>query len=136
MEHGLNTDSDTKPPWSRRKKLKVALIVAACVIGGTLIWFRMSYPYGPSHCCASELGTNLIRFTTDHGGWFPQGARSPEGSFSLLHTNYEPNLQRLRGKMVSLATAEAAWQRQGQLDADSCGWHYVEGLSATNDPVT
>jgi len=37
--------------------------------------------------------------------------------------------------MVSLATAEAAWQRQGQLDTDSCGWHYVEGLSATNDPT-
>lgn len=127
------SEGEQPQPWSRQKKLKVALIVAACVIGGTAIWFRMSYPYGPSHCNAPELRTNLIRFATAHTGWFPQGARSPEGSFSLLHTNYEPNLQRLRGKIVPLATAEAAWQRQGQLDAESCGWHYVEGLS-TNDP--
>jgi hypothetical protein len=36
--------------------------------------------------------------------------------------------------MVPLVTAEKAWQQLGQLDPTSCGWHYVEGLSATNDP--
>jgi hypothetical protein len=50
-----------------------------------------------------------------------------------LHTNYEPTLDRLRGKNTPLAITRAAWERHGELDARSCGWHYVEGLSATND---
>lgn len=127
-------DTETKSAWPRAKKLKVALIAATVVLGGTALWFRMTYPHGVSHCCATELGANLKRYAADHDGWLPKGAISPEASFSQLHTNYESNLQRLRGKIVPLATAEAAWNRYGWLEAESCGWHYIEGLATTNDP--
>ena len=122
------------PPWSRRKKLKVAGLIAVTVIGCTLIWFRMSYPYGVSHCCSAGIGLGLRQYALDHKSWYPNGMESPEASFSKLYPEYENSLRAVRGKNIPLEAATAAWKRDGHLGPDSCGWHYVEGLNENDDP--
>ena len=71
----------------------------------------------------------------DHYGWFPHGLESPEASFSILESNNPPMLAWIRGKNIPLAVAKAAWERDGHLGPDSCGWHYIEGLREDDDPT-
>jgi len=126
--------SEEKPPWPRRKKLKVASLVALAVVVSTLIWFRMTYPYGPSHCCSTGIGLALRNHATANNDWFPHGKRSPEASLSLLCDDYEGNLEWIRGKNIPRGLAQAAWETDHELGPDSCGWHYVEGLREGDDP--
>jgi len=52
----------------------------------------------------------------------------------------QPPLQQLcgrllvTGKTVPIEVAQAALARYGKLGPDSCGWHYVEGLTEADDP--
>ena len=95
--------------------------------------YRYVYPYGWSHCCNKAIGFALLRYADDHEGHFPSGGATPEASLSLLLTNY-CDLYILRGKTVPLKVAQAAWERNKSLTPDSCGWHYVEGLTKWDDP--
>lgn len=122
-------------PWPLRKKLKVALMVFTCIIGGTFVWFKMTYPYGASHCCSAGIGLSLRQYAMEHEGWLPHGLSTPEASFSLLETNGPPMLEWLRGKNIPLTVAKLAWERDGHLGPESCGWHYIEGLRDDDDPT-
>lgn len=95
--------------------------------------WKRHYPYGWSHCCAKGLGMALLLYAEDHGGVFPAGGSSPEGSLSLLFSNYL-DAYTLRGKTVPLKVVEAALAHDGRLGPQSCGWHYVEGLTRSDDP--
>ena len=53
---------------------------------------------------------------------------------TILSTgDYEVDANLLRGKTVTLAVVESALARDGALGPDSCGWHYVEGLTLADD---
>ncbi len=125
--------SETRPPRKSQTKLKVGLLVAALVIGGTWVWFRMTYPYGVSHCCLKGIGIELYGYAHERDGWFPHGKSSAEGSLSILCENSDPNLEWVRGKNILPEIAQAAWKKDRQLGPSSCGWHYVEGLNEKDD---
>ncbi len=93
-----------------------------------------SYPYGRSHCCLKQIGLALHLYASAHEGIFPAGESSPEASLSLLHRGYDGDANTLRGKTVPLATVEKILDRGELLGPDTCGWHYVEGLTAADDP--
>lgn len=109
-------------------------VIALAAIGGSVVgYWKWKYPYGWSHCCITVMGLSLRTYAMDHGGRFPTGGETPEASLSLLYSNYE-NAHTLRGKAVPLEVAQAALARNGKLGPDSCGWHYVEGLTEADDP--
>ncbi len=75
----------------------------------------------------------LETYARDHQGRFPAGAATPEASLSLLYSNYV-DAYWLRGKTVPLGIAEAALAKDGRLGPKSCDWHYVEGLTESDEP--
>ena len=79
------------------------------------------------------MSLSLVTYAEDHGGRFPAGGDTPEASLSLLYSNLV-NAYTLRGKTVPVEVAQAALARDGKLGPDSCGWHYVEGLTEADDP--
>jgi hypothetical protein len=92
---------------------------------------RAQYPYGTSHCCSKQLGLALRMYADDHGGKFPTGEKTPEASLSLLYSNYA-DADLLRGKTVPLEITTRILESGGKLGPESCGWHYVEGLTESN----
>lgn len=93
------------------------------------------YPFGSSHCCILDFSWTLKDYARDHRGFLPAGESSPEASLSLLyHEGYGVSAETLRGKTVPLAVTEAALDNGGLLDPNSCGWHYVEGLTLADNP--
>ena len=65
---------------------------------------------------------------------FRLGRACPEASLSLLYYgDYGMDANILRGKTVPLEVVESALARDGCLRPDSCGWHYVEGLTLADD---
>lgn len=96
-------------------------------------WHQEKYPYGWSHCCDSNLMFILEEYANDHGGAYPAGESSPEASLSLLYPKYA-TADLLRGKTVPLDVVEPVLQGGGRLGPDTCGWHYVEGLTQQDDP--
>jgi len=114
------------------KKLHVPLIVLMTVLLVIGFVYQRTYPYGWSHCCDRILMIALENYADDHGGAFPAGENTPEASLSLLYPKYaDANL--LRGKTVPLATVQSILDRGERLGPESCGWHYVEGLSKNAD---
>ena len=120
----------------RRIWLRVLCVIAGllAVLGllATAYW-KHEYPYGWSHCCAKGVSFALQEYARDHGGMFPIGGDTPEASLSLLYSNYL-DAYTLRGKSVPLETVEHALGKNGKLDPESCGWHYVEGLTEADNP--
>lgn len=120
--------------WSRVSK---PLVVLALLVGGFAVtgylWHRSTYPYGSSHCCILIVGAGLDRYAEDHGGIFPRGESSPEASLSLL---YKEGLDAnaLRGMTVPEETTRALLESGHLLTPTTCGWHYVEGLTKSDDP--
>jgi hypothetical protein len=122
------------PRKSKSKKIFFALLaLIATAVLAEQAWSRYTYPYGASHCCILVLGSSLEAYAQDHGGRFPSGGDSPEASLSLLYSNYI-DAYTLRGKTVPLQTVERALKANGKLGPESCGWHYVEGLTLADDP--
>lgn len=120
------------PPWRRKRWLIPGAIVVALVT--TWIWVQVTYPYGISHCCSRGIALGLFQYATDHQGWFPHGGSSPEAALSETVRTGNNGLYEVRGKNISLGTAQAAWTRDGHLGPESCGWHYIEGLRKDDDP--
>lgn len=117
----------------------IALLLSA-VVGSA--WYRWRYPYGYSHCCLSAFALALNAYADDNGGWFPAGGESPEASLCLLwqcrakvHPGPylgEPDV--FRGMTVPYETVNTILRGGRPLGPDTCGWHYVEGLSRADGP--
>jgi len=111
------------------------LMIAASVVIVALLGLRtIMFPYGGSHCCLKVLWSfSLEPYAREHGGHFPRGEATPEASLSLLYREHLADANVLRGKTVSLETVEGILGSGELLDPDSCGWHYVEGLTLRDD---
>lgn len=99
------------------------------------------FPFGSSHCCIVGLGFELSNYAEAHGGFFPRGEASPEASLSLLwHDRVAAGIdagimaELLRGKTVPVDVVSARLASGGLLDPETCGWHYVEGLTLGDNP--
>lgn len=115
-------------------KLLAGAVIVLTAIGGSVFgYFKWKYPYGMSHCCSKGMGLALRTYAMDHNGRFPSGGETAEASLSLLYSNYV-DAYTLRGKTVPPEVAQAALARRGKLGPDSCGWHYVEGLTEADEP--
>jgi hypothetical protein len=110
----------------------VLAIVGAGVVA-VYAGYRYTYPYGWSHCCSKVLGMELHSYADEHNGKFPAGQATPEASLSLLAKDDTNMLYILRGKTVPLLVTEKAYKRDGLLGPESCGWHYVEGLTEADN---
>jgi hypothetical protein len=66
---------------------------------------------------------------------YPAGEATPEASLSLLYPNHGVDAEILRGKTVPREEVKAILESGGRLGPDTCGWHYVEGLTSSDDPA-
>jgi hypothetical protein len=119
----------------RRTAILIVLgILVAAAAGGTA-FYRWKFPYGYSHCCSVQISLALLTYANDHAGRFPDGESSPEASLSLLYRlHYLPEPDFLRGMTVPADTVSRILKNGGLLGPETCGWHYVPGLSTTSDP--
>lgn len=138
-------ESGSKPALlrkSRRLWIFVGTIGLCVVLAGIEVArYRQKYPYGWSHCCINVLSMELWMYAEDHGGRYPAGETSPEACLSLLYRAKTPdgheyaNPYLLRGMTVPEKTTKRILEGGGLLGPDSCGWHYVPGLT-TNDDIS
>lgn len=114
------------------KAVATIAVVIGVLVGAGRLYLHWLYPYGRSHCCDTGLWLALQNYAASPGGAFPVGEATPEVSLSLLYPQHvDANM--LRGKIVPLADIEAALKKNGRLDPTTCGWHYVEGLTTSDD---
>lgn len=107
----------------------IAIATLACGMWSGYHWF---FPYGPSHCCDKQLFFALHNYADRHEGRYPSGEASPAAALSLLFPDYV-SAELLRGKTVPVEKVEATLASQGRLNEESCGWHYVPGLTKRDD---
>ena len=112
-------------------RITVAIIILATM---GYAYHRYRYPFGWSHCCDIALYQALFEYAGEHNGAFPHGESTPEASLSLVYQMIPSMGPILAGKSISEKIALGRLESGKLLDPDSCGWHYVEGLSATDDP--
>ena len=115
----------------------VLLVLVALIVGGAIVlggYWRWKYPYGRSHCCIIQMMFALARYADDHGGRYPAGEATPEASLSLLYRGEYMGAYTLSGMTVPPEKTEAILKAGRLLGPDSCGWHYVEGLTKADDP--
>jgi hypothetical protein len=119
----------------RYKLLAIWLTIGLVAFLGAIYGFyRYNYPHGYSHCCLKALGLALESYALRNGGHFPAGAGCPEASLSLLNgEKYGVGAETLRGKTVALDKVKAILERGELLGPDSCDWHYVEGLTLSDN---
>jgi hypothetical protein len=97
-------------------------------------YMRWEYPYGWSHCCDLGLSLSLETYAHAHGGRFPAGEATPEASLSLLYRAGLEDGTILRGKTVPESVVREILERGELLGPETCGWHYVEGLTINDNP--
>jgi hypothetical protein len=118
---------------SRRRAIALGLLGIPGTLGlGGWIYYQWKYPYGYSHCCDKQLMFALLQYAEEHGGNYPAGEATPEASLSLLYPDYA-GASLLCGKTVPTEVAQQILDRGERLGPDSCGWHYVEGLTRRHD---
>lgn len=127
--------AQTRVQWKRWLPRIALVLLAAVVIAGVWlrVWYRKTYPFGSSHCCAGVLGMELRIFAKDNKGLFPAGESTPEASLGLLAKDHDAVLGILRGKTIPLSHTKAAYLQEGKLGPSSCGWFYIEGLKDSDD---
>jgi hypothetical protein len=98
-------------------------------------WHCYKYPYGWTHCCLKGIGIALEIYAQKYDGHYPAGARCPEASLSLLYKDSRFGIQGnyLCGKTKSAEAAQKILETGGLLGPDTCDWHYVEGLTTSDD---
>ncbi len=119
---------------SRSGKLAVSLVILGILAGAGYGWYQHTFPYGRSHCCLKQLGLALRNYADMNNGCFPAGEACPEASLSLLHRCFDLSGAVLCGKTKSAARADEILARGELLGPESCDWHYVEGLTLSDDP--
>lgn len=125
----------------RWAKLIAGIVVLLSASYGTIRWYRhYRYPYGPSHSCIKVLGLALSNYADSHDGIFPHGEKTPEASLSLLANHgqnflgdLEGAVEILRGKTIPSDRVRSRLAARRLLDPETCGWHYVEGLTTKDD---
>src|SRR5262249_2042226 len=116
------------------KGMLITAAVLASLYGAGRYLYRLKFPYGYSHCCDAVLMMTLDNYAKTHAGRYPAGEASPEASLSLLYYGpYEVGAETLRGKTVPAEVVRRLFDAGKLLDPDSCGWHYVEGLTNSDD---
>ena len=121
------------PICTRRRLVLLAITIVASVFASPFLWYRWTFPYGRSHSCDACLRKALYLYAKDHGGTFPAGEATPEASLSLLYPQYA-SAELLQGRTVPLDVVKARLKRGERLSPETCGWHYVEGLTLDDDP--
>ncbi len=120
-----------------RTLLKIGVAAAVCVAVLVLAgyWWRCkTYPYGWSHCCDKGLSLGLLTYAQKNAGRFPAGESSPEASLSLLYREgYDVSANLFRGKTIPESVVQEVLDRGELLGPETCGWHYVEGLTLGDD---
>jgi hypothetical protein len=125
------------PSQYGRKTLRRSVIVLAglaTLVGAVYGWYRYTFPYGTKHACMSCLGLSLANYAQQHDGHFPTGGDCPEASLSLLYREHYEDAYILSGKTKSAEVAREILERGELLGPDTCDWHYVEGLTLSDDP--
>jgi hypothetical protein len=110
----------------------LAVVVGAFVAGWT--YYERTYPYGWSHCCIIQMMMGFKMYANDNGGRYPAGEATAEASLGLLLRSNYVDPDTLRGMTVPLETVRRRLEEHKPLDADSCGWQYIEGLTEADDP--
>ncbi|MDB4637304.1 hypothetical protein OAF24_00210 [bacterium] len=116
-----------------RKKYLIPLAILAVIIGLARYRYHQIYPYGWSHFCETQLSFALRDYADRHGGKFPRGGSSPEASLGLLYP-HDANAYLLSGKRAPPEQTEKVLVSGGTLTPETCGWHYVEGLTIDDNP--
>jgi hypothetical protein len=75
-----------------------------------------------------------MEYAETHDGRFPRGESSPEASLSLLFRAGLVDANTLRGMTIPEKTTRRILDSGQLLDSRSCGWHYVEGLTTSDNP--
>lgn len=101
---------------------------------GAWAYYKATFPYGHSHCCILGMSGALQNFAEDNGGRYPAGQASPEASLSLLYRSNYINAYTLRGMTLPEQDVQRILQGGKLLGPESCGWHYVPGLTKADDP--
>jgi hypothetical protein len=116
------------------KALAITATALLLLVGFGYAWRQYTYPYGWSHCCLKGLGIALQQYAEEHDGHFPAGGACPEASLSLLDRGRNGFYAgELCGKTKSAEAAKAILERGELLGPDTCDWHYVEGLTLSDD---
>ena len=119
----------------RKTIITLAILAATLTVAwyGCRYYVQSLYPYGWSHCCDIGLSFALQEFARKHNGFFPNGESSPEASLSLLYKDgsADPNL--LRGKSIPESVVSEILESGRLLGPETCGWHYIEGLTLADD---
>ena len=126
------------PFLSRRKVLRtltIVLVVIAALFGAAYGWYCYNYPFGRTHCCLKGIGIALEMYAEKYGGHYPAGGGCPEASLSLLYkySGFGIGGNYLCGKTKSAEAAQEILEAGGLLGPDTCDWHYLEGLTTSDD---
>ena len=117
------------------RRIVMAVLVLTVLGGiGAYVFQKVKYPYGRSHNCLVHLKLAFLMYAMDHEGRFPAGQATPEASLSLLHKEGHISASLLRGMTAPPEKVDAILTKGELLGPDTCGWHYVEGLTESADP--
>ena len=114
--------------------LFVVLAALAILLGGGLVFYKTTFPYGQSHCCIIGMMGALYQYAEENDGRFPAGETSAEAALSLLYKSNYIDAYSLRGMTVPEKTVRSILEGGGLLGPDSCGWHYEPGLTRADNP--
>lgn len=116
-----------------RKSIFGGLAAVGVLIAGATFYYKMVFPYGQSHCCIIQMSGALEQYAEENGGRFPSGGATPEASLSLLYRSNYLDAYVLRGMTVPEKIVRGILEAGGVLGPESCGWHYVPGLTRADD---
>ncbi len=120
---------------SRRRVWLLAVVAALGIaVGSGVIWYRVTFPYGQSHCCIILMMNALEQYADENGGKYPAGGTCPEAALSFLYKSNLIETHTLRGMTVPERTVRRILEGGGFLGPESCGWQYVPGLTQADDP--
>lgn len=106
---------------------------AAALALGAWAYLKWKFPYGRSHCCIVQMMFALELYAEEHGGRYPAGESSAEASLSLLYRSGLIDAYILRGMTIPEKKTRSVLQAGRLLSPESCGWHYVAGLTRADD---
>lgn len=123
-----------KRAWKILNRVVLTFFALVVLLFIAAYFFRPTYPYGWQHRCILQLDLELQGYAKRHGGRFPDGQATPEASLSLLHKEEDNDPGMLTGMTVPEEKVIAILNSGKLLGPDTCGWHYIPGLTLADDP--